>query len=141
MHHLTLLLILPIVGVLLLALIPARRLRLIRGLALTVTGIEMIASWWLLRLFDSSDGGMQLLERVVWNPRLGTAYAVGIDGLSLPMVLLATLLCFVAVLASTGIQERARGYFGLLLMLESAMLGVFLAQDWSLFYIFWELTL
>ena len=55
------------------------------------------------------------------------------------MVLLATLLCLVALLASRGIRERVKGYYLLVLVLETAMLGVFMAQDWSLFYVFWEL--
>ena len=76
-----------------------------------------------------------------WNPRLGTSYALGVDGISLPMVLLATLLSFVAILSSGHIRERAKWYFVLVLVLETAMLGVFMAQDWALFYIFWELTL
>ena len=63
------------------------------------------------------------------------------DGLSLPMVWLATLLAFIAVLASGGIRDRVKGYYLLLLLLEAAMLGVFTARDWSLFYVFWELTL
>ncbi len=57
------------------------------------------------------------------------------------MVLLATLLCLIAVIASVSIKERVKGYYLLLLLLESSMLGVFMAQDWSLFYLFWELTL
>ena len=84
---------------------------------------------------------MQFDESVKWNPRLGTYYALGVDGISLPLVLLATLLCLVAVLASRSIRERPKGYYLLLLVLESAMLGVFMAQDWALFYVFWELTL
>ena len=72
---------------------------------------------------------------------MGTSYAVGIDGISLSMVLLATILVFVSILASGSIQERARSYYALILFLESAMIGVFIAQDWALFYVFWELTL
>jgi NADH-quinone oxidoreductase subunit M len=76
-----------------------------------------------------------------WNPRLGTSFSLGIDGISLPMVLLATLLTFIAVLASENIQDRPKWYFTLVLILEAAMLGVFMAQDWTLFYLLWELTL
>jgi NADH-quinone oxidoreductase subunit M len=72
---------------------------------------------------------------------MGTSYAVGIDGISLSMVLLATLLVLVAILASAEIKERRRGYYALILVLETAMVGVFVAQDWALFYVFWEMTL
>ena len=141
MHYLTLLLLLPALGALIIGLLPGDRPQLIRWAARIASGVVLVLSWALIDLFDVSQAGMQLSEQVAWNPRLGTAYAVGIDGISFPMVLLATLLSFIAVLASNSITERLKGYFALILVLESAMLGVFMAQDWSLFYIFWELTL
>jgi NADH:ubiquinone oxidoreductase subunit 4 (subunit M) len=95
----------------------------------------------LLFWFDTSDPGMQLAETVRWNPRLGTHYALGVDGISLPLVLLAALLGLVAILASRSIKERTRGCYILMLVLQSAMLGVFMAQDWALFYVFWELMM
>jgi NADH-quinone oxidoreductase subunit M len=72
---------------------------------------------------------------------VGSSFALGIDGISLPMVVLAALLCFIAILVSASMRTGAKLYFGLLLVLEAAMLGVFMARDWSLFYVFWELTL
>lgn len=101
----------------------------------------MLFSWQLLAAFDKASPTLQFMEVVVWNPRLGTSYAVGIDGIALSMLLLATLLSFVALLASASIKKQVKGYYMLVLLLESAMLGVFMAQDWSLFYVFWELTL
>jgi NADH-quinone oxidoreductase subunit M len=141
MGPLTQLLITPVVTAALIALLPSAQSRLIRGVALAGSGLALILSWWLLSDFDSSSAAIQFKEVVPWNPRLGTAYAVGIDGIALSMLLLATLLCFVALLASASIQKQQKGYYLLVLLLESAMLGVFMAQDWSLFYIFWELTL
>jgi NADH:ubiquinone oxidoreductase subunit 4 (subunit M) len=76
-----------------------------------------------------------------WNPRVGSHLALGVDGVSLPMVLLATVLCFVAIFSSTGIRSGAKLYFSLLLVLETSLLIVFTARDWSLFYVCWELTL
>ncbi|KRT56230.1 complex I subunit 4 family protein [endosymbiont of Ridgeia piscesae] len=141
MGPLTQLLITPVVTAALIALLPSAQSRLIRGVALAGSGLALILSWWLLSDFDSSSAAIQFKEVVPWNPRLGTAYAVGIDGIALSMLLLATLLCFVALLASASIQKQQKGYYLLVLLLESAMLGVFMAQDWSLFYVFWELTL
>lgn len=69
---------------------------------------------------------------------MGSAVALGLDGFSLPMVLLATLL---ALLASRGFRDGVRGYYALMLILEAATLGVFMVQDWSIFYVFWELVL
>ncbi|EGV50272.1 complex I subunit 4 family protein [endosymbiont of Riftia pachyptila] len=141
MGPLTQLLITPVVSAALIALLPSAQSRLIRSVALAGSGLALILSWWLLGNFDSSSAAIQFKEVVPWNPRLGTAYAVGVDGIALSMLLLATLLCFVALLASASIQKQQKGYYLLVLLLESSMLGVFMAQDWSLFYVFWELTL
>jgi NADH-quinone oxidoreductase subunit M len=84
---------------------------------------------------------VQLVESHIWNPRLGSAFTLGVDGISLPLVWLAALLAFIAVLVSGSIKDKPKGYYLLLLLLEAAMLGVFTARDWSLFYVFWELTL
>lgn len=119
----------------------AERAHWIRLIALASSGAALLLSWALIFYFDPSDSGVQFFEQYRWNPRLGTSYAVGVDGFSFPMVLLATLLCFVALLASTSIKQRIKGYYLLTLLLESAMLGVFMAQDWALFYVFWEFTL
>lgn len=139
--NLSLLLILPLAGALSLFVLPDRWHRAIRVTALATALVTLIASWTLLAAFDPAMGGIQIAESYAWNPRLGSHFALGIDGLSLAMVLLATLLSFVAVLASRTIRTHTKGYYLLLLLLEAAMLGVFMARDWSLFYVFWELTL
>lgn len=141
MGLLTQLLITPVATAVLLALLPAQNERLIRGIALIGSALAMLFSWQLLAAFDKASPTLQFMEVVVWNSRLGTSYAVGIDGIALSMLLLATLLSFVALLASASIKKQVKGYDMLVLLLESAMLGVFMAQDWSLFYVFWELTL
>lgn len=135
------LLLLPLVGAAAVALAPSANPRVIRGLAAAAALLTLGWAGVLLGLFDPTQAGIQFVESHTWNPRLGSAFIFGVDGFSLPLVLLATLLCFVAVLASGGILDRPRGYFFLLLLLEAAMLGVFTARDWILFYLFWELTL
>ena len=141
MHVLLVLLILPLLGSALLALLPDRNPKLIRSIAIAFAGAALVLSWGLISQFDLTTADLQFSLIVPWNPRLGTSFALGIDGFSFPMVLLATLLCFLAILASAGIRERVKGYYMVMLVLESAMLGVFMAQDWSLFYLFWEFTL
>jgi len=141
MPLLTSLLLLPAIGAALISVLPGQQIRLIRTVALSAAAAAMLLSWGLLSMFDTGMAGLQFVEAVPWNPRLGTSYALGLDGFSLPMVLLATLLCFITLLASRSIRERAKWYFVLVLVLESAMLGVFMAQDWTLFYLLWELTL
>ncbi|TSA22704.1 MAG: NADH-quinone oxidoreductase subunit M [Betaproteobacteria bacterium] len=132
------LLALPLLGVVLIALLPVRWTRVI---ALMTAGVTLAFSLVLLVSFDLQEAAPQLFETHRWNPRLGSAFSLAIDGFSLPMILLATLLVVISVLASGGIRTRQKGYYALILMLESAMLGVFSARDWSLFYVFWELTL
>jgi NADH-quinone oxidoreductase subunit M len=141
MGILTILLLVPLSGAVLISLLPGGCRGVIRSVAILTSVIALAVAWSLLSSFDTGATGMQFSEYVLWNPRLGTSYSVGIDGFSFPMILLATLLCFVAIMASHNIKERCKGYYLLMLLLESAMLGVFMAQDWALFYIFWELTL
>lgn len=127
-------------GVVLITFLPGKYAVLARPLALISAGAALLLSWGLIFYFEPI-ASLQFSEHVPWNPRLGTSYALGIDGFSFPMVLLATLLCFISLLASKSIQHQPKGYYALVLFLESAMLGVFMAQDWSLFYVFWEMTL
>lgn len=141
MYYLTSLLLLPLAGAVLVSLLPADKLRLVRTIALLVSIATLVLAWSLYLNFDVSTAAQQLTEQYRWNPRLGSAFSLGIDGFSYPMILLATLLCPVALAASAGLANQTKGYYVLMLFLESAMLGVFMAQDWALFYVFWELTL
>ncbi len=141
MGILSLLLWTPAVGVLLLALTPGQHSQLIRYIAHLFAAIAFLLVCWLLHLYDSHDAQLQFNEYFPLNPKLGSAYALGIDGLSMPMLVLATLLTSIALLASFTLSSSIKGYHICLLLLEFGMLGVFLAQDWALFYIFWEVTL
>jgi NADH-quinone oxidoreductase subunit M len=135
------LLLIPLVGAVLIALVPGRYAGLARSLALATATAVFGYAIWIASQFDIHFGGVQFYESHTWNPRLGSAFVLAIDGISLSMLLLGSLLSLVAVMASASIRERAKGYYMLLLILEAAMLGVFMARDWSLFYVFWELTL
>jgi len=135
------LLLMPLLGTGLLALVPKRNFDLLRHLASIVAAATMLGAGLLLLDFDPASAEIQFFETRPWNPRVGSSLALGIDGISLPMVLLATLLCFVAIFSSTGIRHGAKLYFSLLLILETSLLVVFTARDWSLFYVCWELTL
>lgn len=141
MPRLTLLLLLPLLGAAAIGLIHRDRDRLIRRVAISVSALALIQAWSLLWGFDPANPAPQFSEYVQWNPRLGSAYSLGVDGISYPMLLLATGLSLTAILASASITQGVKGYYLLLLVLESAILGVFMAQDWTLFYVFWELTL
>jgi NADH-quinone oxidoreductase subunit M len=95
-----------------------------------------------LGFYNAADAGLQLQERVNWIPAFSTQYFLGVDGLSVWLVLLTTLMTPLALLSSWNtIGTRIRAFLAFMLMLETGMLGVFLAQDMFLFYIFWEWTL
>ncbi|MBA3032498.1 MAG: NADH-quinone oxidoreductase subunit M [Gammaproteobacteria bacterium] len=135
------LLLLPLVGAILVALLPVLDPALIRRITLMATMVVAAFAWSLLVYFDPAVADIQFYEVHAWHDRLGSSFSLGVDGFSLPLILLATLLMPVAVVASGTVKQGAKFYFSLLLLLETAMLGVFMARDWSLFYVFWELTL
>ncbi len=141
MGILSMLLWTPAAGVLFLTLTPGQQIGIIRGVANLFTTLVLILACWLVVVYDQHDAGLQFNEYFPLNPALGSAYALGVDGLSMPMLVLATLLTSVALLASFSITSSVKGYHICILLLEFGMLGVFLAQDWALFYIFWEVTL
>ncbi|MDE2389724.1 MAG: NADH-quinone oxidoreductase subunit M, partial [Betaproteobacteria bacterium] len=141
MGILSTLLLTPVLGILILALIPSKNISQIRFTANLIAVLVFFLSLWLMFSYDRSDGQIQFYEYFVFNPKLNTALALGVDGLSLPMVILAALLTLIALLASFNIAHNIKSYYVSILLLELGMLGVFLSQDWSLFYIFWELTL
>ncbi|MGI9211386.1 MAG: complex I subunit 4 family protein [Methylococcaceae bacterium] len=132
---------LPLAFALLVAVVPSGRLRIIRSLTLTATGGVLLLILSLLGQFDTTSTQLQFSELVRWNPQLGSYYALGLDGVSLPMLLLSGVLCGLAALVSNTIPHHVKGYHIALLILEFGLLGVFMAQDWALFYVFWEATL
>ena len=131
----------PAVGILLLAFTPGQKTILIRTIANMCTSLAFLISLWLLKLYEQNDPELQFSEYYPLNPNLGSAYALGIDGMSMPMLILATLLTSTSLLASYKLSKSVKGYHLCILLLEFGLLGVFLAQDWALFYIAWELTL
>jgi NADH-quinone oxidoreductase subunit M len=137
------LLLLPFIGAILIAILPKQRLQLIRNTAISIASLTLLLSLYLLGWGDITPTETGLWQSYThdWHTRLGTSFSLGVDGLSYPMVILTTLLIWISVLASTGIKQHSKGYYLLIFVLETAILGVFMAQDWALFYIFWEFTL
>jgi len=131
----------PVLGAAVLALLPLRRALHLWQLAMLFAFAALGYAGWLASRFDPAGAALQMFESKAWNARLGSYFALGVDGISLAMVLLTALLTLIAVLVSRRMTEGARLYFTLVLLLESAMFGVFTARDWSLFYVFWEATL
>jgi NADH-quinone oxidoreductase subunit M len=138
---LTLLLAVPVIGAVVLLLIPRRNTQGLFACALLFTGLTFLWSLNILIQFDGSQGEMQLVERVPWMRFYGIQYLVGIDGISLFLVLLTTFLMPIAILASWSVKDRIKEYLFFMLVLETGMLGAFVALDLFLFYVFWEVML
>ena len=101
----------------------------------------LLISLWLLFAFDVSNPGMQFVQTLHWVPALHINYLVGIDGISLWMVVLTALLGVISIFMSLNQKKDLRNFIALMLALEAGTLGVFLALDTILFYVFWELML
>ncbi|MGQ9502521.1 MAG: complex I subunit 4 family protein [Anaerolineae bacterium] len=139
---LSLLIFLPALWAVVVALLPRDRSDLIRGVTLLATVLAFGLSLWLWFTFRASVPGFQFEEQMPWVAGMGIRYHVGVDGISAPLVVLTTLLTMLAVLSSwKAIQEEVKTYMVLMLLLETGMLGVFLALDLFLFYVFWESSL
>jgi NADH-quinone oxidoreductase subunit M len=144
LQPLTLLTFFPLVGVLILLFIPSDRKDTLRWTTLIVSLITFVISLWVLGMFNASDPDLQLVARYNWITVAGwnIQYFLGVDGLSILLVLLTTFLTPISILSTwTAIDERVKDFMLFFLLLEIGMNGVFLAQDLFLFYIFWEFTL
>jgi NADH-quinone oxidoreductase subunit M len=131
----------PLLGAAVVLCLPARAHGLIRWTAAAATVPPLLLAAELLARFDPGRDGFQFVERVGWIPSFGIEYFVGIDGISVTMVLLTALLCFLCMFASFGIDKGVKGYFALFLLLDTGMMGVFCALDFFLFFVFWEMML
>src|SRR5215813_5861396 len=137
---LTLMVFIPLLGGAVVLCLPSGAKDAIRWTATAFTIPPVILAGWLLARFDPG-GGMQFVDRVSWIPAYHIEYFVGVDGLSITMVVLTALLSFLCMIASFNIEKALKGYFALFLLLETGMMGTFVALDFFLFYVFWELML
>ncbi|MHB9013183.1 MAG: complex I subunit 4 family protein, partial [Ignavibacteriaceae bacterium] len=146
---------LPIVGMIFILFIPKTQATMIKSVTLLITGAQVIAALFILHYYNYSLGGIndpnsfQFMEKFRWIDisgfswigRIKIDYFLGIDGISVPLVLLTAIITFIATLSSWTIDKQVKGYFALFLLLDTGMMGVFVALDFFLFYIFWELML
>ncbi|PJF24849.1 MAG: hypothetical protein CUN53_15750, partial [Phototrophicales bacterium] len=143
----TLVLFLPMVGLTVLLFLDGKtQVENIKWTAFGTSIVTFLASLLLWAGYDASNPALQFVERMAWIPQYGISYYVGIDGLSLLLVILTTFIMPLAILSSFRshiFEERGREklYYIFMLLLEWAMIGVFVAQDLVVFYIFWEVTL
>ena len=140
-HLLSLILFIPAIAAVIMLFLPAGEKPLFRWLALGASLIPFILSLIVWFRFDANQPGFQFEEAYVWYEAIGSSFHLGVDGLSLTMVLLTTLLTPLAILASFSIDDRVKAYMMLFLFLETGMLGVFMALDLLIFFVFWEVGL
>ena len=146
---------LPVIGMFIVLMLPKEGKDTIRWTSLAFTALQMVLAVVLYVKFDrtlagiNAEAGMQFVEKaswidiqsVAWFGRVHIEYFLGIDGLSVAMVLLTALISFIATISSWSITKSLKGYFALLLLLDTGMMGVFVALDFFLFYVFWEVML
>ena len=140
---LSLITFIPLLGAVLVAIIPGRREREIKWLSILISLVPLVLSVILwIAYAQKATGNMAFLEEAMWIPTLDAYYRMGVDGISLPLVFLTTLLTTLSLFYSANtIHKRVKEFFALFLLLEMGMLGVFLSLDLVLFYVFWEVGL
>jgi NADH-quinone oxidoreductase subunit M len=138
---LTLIVFTPLLGSVLMLALPRENKRLLRWAALVFSLIPAALSIWLWLAYQPAAEGFQFEVCVPWFPTIHSGYHVGVDGISVAMILLTGLLTPLAILISFSVEERVRAYMSLFLLLEMGMMGVFVALDLIIFFIFWEFGL
>jgi NADH-quinone oxidoreductase subunit M len=140
-HILSIVLFTPILGLLALLFIPSSNARAIKLCANAAAFVGFLVSLPLVFNFDPAKD-YQFVEKGAWIPSLGASYHLGIDGLGLLLVMLTTVVGFLAILSSwNAVQDRLKEYYAFFLLLQTALLGVFMSLDFLLFFVFWETVL
>lgn len=137
---LSLTLFMPVIGAIIIMILPREQERTIRYVAAATTLISLVLSLLVAIGYDRSLGGMQFIENIPWTADLGVTYALGVDGISIPLLLLTTLIGFSAVYASWHISDRVKEFFSLLLILITGVMGTFVTTDLFIFFMFYEVV-
>lgn len=146
---------LPVVGMIAVLFLPKENQSAMKWMALGITFLQVVLAAFIYFNFNrgiagiNTLDGMQFVEKaswidikgVPWFGRIHVEYLLGVDGLSVPMVLLTAIICFVAMIASWNIEKALKGYVAMFLLLDTGMMGVFVSLDFFLFYVFWEVML
>jgi len=141
-HLLSVILFFPVFAAIVILFLPKGEDKLVRWTALVASLVPFALTLVLWFQFDASKAGVfQFEEQYIWYEAINSTFHLGVDGISLSMVLLTTLLTPLAILASFGIKEKVKAYMMLFLFLEMGMLGVFMSLDLLIFFVFWEIGL
>lgn len=136
---------LPLLGAALIMFVPKEKPNVIKALSILVSLVPLVISIWLWFAYKHGGtqfpNGVQFGIDVPWIPSLGVSFAMGVDGLSVPLIFLTALLTTLSLVYSTFIEVRPKEYFWMFLLLETGMFGVFTAMDFVLFFVFWEVSL
>ncbi|MDD4170885.1 MAG: NADH-quinone oxidoreductase subunit M, partial [Syntrophomonas sp.] len=133
-------LLVPILGAILIMIVPREQEKPIRYIAAVSTLISLALSLIVFFGYDKALAGMQFVETIPWVKDLGVSYALGVDGISIPLLLLTNLIGFSAVYASWQVEDRVKEFFTLLLLLISGVMGTFVATDLFIFFLFYEVV-
>jgi len=131
----------PAIGALVIALLPAARVEAVRAVGYAATAATLGLTGWLLWNFATAHAGYQFVESERWIGSLGVNYVVGVDGISIFMIALTSLLFPIGLLASAKLTVRVKAFTAWMLLLEAALMGVFLALDLVVFFVFFEVVL
>ena len=137
---LTTIVLAPVAGALMILLIPEKEERIIKITAAVATFVSLVLSIYAFVAYDQELGGLQFLQDIIWVDRLGISYSVGVDGISLPLVLLTAIVIFSGVFASWDMHYRVKEFFIFLLILVAGVFGVFISRDLFFFYLFFEVA-
>ncbi|MBN1688232.1 MAG: NADH-quinone oxidoreductase subunit M [Candidatus Omnitrophica bacterium] len=140
-HLLSWIIFTPLLGGGMILFVPKSKSHWVKWIATGATVLTGLLTLKALTLFKAAESGFQMIEKVPWIPAFNVHYLVGCDGISFPMIFLTALISILACIGSFGIKEREKEYYFLYLLLQTGMLGTFLALDLFLFYIFWEVVL
>ncbi|MEA2031248.1 MAG: NADH-quinone oxidoreductase subunit M [candidate division Zixibacteria bacterium] len=139
---LTLVTFFPLFGIVLMLAVPKNQHNTLKSVCLIIAFVTMLLSIWMYAMFDPIANGMQFEVDIPWITSLGIHYHMGIDGISLLLILLTSVLSVLAILSSwISITKAVKGYYISMLLLEVGMIGVFCSLDLFMFYVFWELML
>ncbi|MGS0744951.1 complex I subunit 4 family protein [Syntrophomonas erecta subsp. sporosyntropha] len=137
---LSLTLFMPLIGAIFIMILPRDQEKAIKYVAAAVTLVSLLLSLVITFSYNKVAGGMQFIESIPWTADLGVSYALGVDGISIPLMLLTNLIGFSAVFASWNINDRVKEFFCLLLILTTGVMGTFLTTDLFIFFLFYEVV-
>jgi NADH-quinone oxidoreductase subunit M len=132
---------LPLVGMVLVLLTPAKQVNLIRWGSVLFSTLVLAVAAVLWAGYDSATGHFQFIESAVWFPQINASYKLGVDGISIPLIMLTAFLTPLAMLISFHVEKNVKMYFALFFLLEMATIGVFVSLDLILFFVFYEISL